>query len=206
MQAFQQHVKVKSVTVRIAAAGIDADAVVIAELLTTNRPILAHRSLIRMRRFVRTTLVTIRIKQNRTMTLVRDLSPASVPLPRSPLSAAISGLQNIGSQKRLKDPRQQATTPQMTKSMETTTGRMGVRAIPLQHQICPPRVDVAIVVEVADEAVAATRAAAKVPDLARMLVARMDRGLADRTQAALLTAGQGQMDRRKCHDQSCRIG
>jgi hypothetical protein len=66
----------------------------------------------------------------------------------------------------------------MTKSMETKTGRMGVRSIPLQHQIRPPRVGVAIVVEVADEAEAATRTAAKVPDLARMLVARVDRTLA----------------------------
>jgi hypothetical protein len=97
-------VKVKSVTDRIAAAGIDVDAVVIAERLTTNRPILAHRSLIRMRRFVMTTLVTIRIRQNRTMTLARDLSPASVLLPRSPLNAAIIGLRNVGSQKLFKDP------------------------------------------------------------------------------------------------------
>ena len=92
----------------------------------------------------------------------------------------------------------------MTKSMETMTGRMVVRSIPLQHQIHPPRVDVAIVGEVADEAAAASRTAAKVPDLARRLVARVERTLADRTPAVLLTAGPGQTDRRKCHDQSCR--
>ena len=106
MQVLQQRVKTKPETDRIAAKGIDADEVVTAELLTTNRPILAHRSLIRMQCLVMTMLVTIWIRQDRTMTLVRDLSPALVPQPRSPLSAAISGLQNVGSQKPSKDPRQ----------------------------------------------------------------------------------------------------